>query len=354
MEIHNEITTMLDLMPQPAFFVRDGMICHHNTAAHAYLIRDNTPISLLIGESQTDYCNFHGGCMALTLQLEGQPVPATITQVGDFQLFTLPQQNESAQLQAFALSAVQLREAMLSNSLEIEQLLSQLPAKLKKHCAPIRQNSHQLLRLVCNMSDAWSYSQGMFHNPEYVEMCAFVEELMERVAWHTENTAISFRWELPNETVGTMADRTQIERALLNMIANAIKYADRTGEILIQLTCQKNRLRLSVIGPSNLKPDADIYTRFQRQPQLEDPRHGIGLGMAIIRAVAAAHNGTVLLDTPEDGKVRISLSLPIRKINHSQVHTPRFHMDYACDRDHVLLELSDLLPAAAYKDTRDE
>lgn len=291
--------------------------------------------------------------MSLTLQLEGNQVPATVSRVGAFHLFTLPQQDESAQLQAFALSAIQLRETMLANTVEIEQLLTQLPAKLQKHCAPIRQGSHQLLRLVCNMSDAWSYSQGMFHDPEYVEMCAFVEELMERIAWCTENTAISIHWELPRETLGTMADRAQIERALLNMIANAIKFADRTGEIQVQLTRQKNRLRLSVVGPSNLKPEADIYTRFQRQPQLEDPRHGIGLGMFIIRSVAAAHGGTVLLDAPEDGKARISLSLPICKKTSTDVHTRKLSLDYACERDHVLLELSEFLPAAAYKESQE-
>ena len=73
--------------------------------------------------------------------------------------------------------------------------------------------------------------------------------------------------------------------------------------------------------------------------------------MVLIRSAAAAHGGTVLLDRTKEGLNRLTMTLSIRQSTDTMVRTPAYipHPDYAGERDHRLLELSDVLPAEFYK-----
>ena len=90
-----------------------------------------------------------------------------------------------------------------------------------------------------------------------------------------------------------------------------------------------------------------VYSRFRRGPGIEDHRYGIGLGMVLIRAAAALHGGTVLLDQA-DGN-RLTMTIAIRESKDSMVRDNRLLVDYAGERDHRLIELSDVLPTEAYR-----
>ena len=163
-----------------------------------------------------------------------------------------------------------------------------------------------------------------------------------------EQSGYTIRYQLPAEPVCTVADREKVERALLNLLSNAMKYASGEGEILVQLARRGDRLCLSVTGSGERLP-SDIYTRFCRQPMLENPRNSIGLGMVLIRAAALSHGGAVFTDQPEAGRNRVTLSLPIRRPENPGLRTPVLHMDYAGGYDHCLLELSDVLSPELYQ-----
>ena len=86
-----------------------------------------------------------------------------------------------------------------------------------------------------------------------------------------------------------------------------------------------------------------------REPAIEDSRFGLGLGMALVRSVAASHGGTVLLEQTSGTKV--TMTLAIRKDVPGTLRTPAMRIgDYAGGRDLGLLEFSETLPPIAYKE----
>lgn len=95
-----------------------------------------------------------------------------------------------------------------------------------------------------------------------------------------------------------------------------------------------------------------IHARFRRKPGLEDSRFGIGLGMVMIRSAAAAHGGTVLIDHPEGCGTRLTMSIAIRQNTDNVVRSNVLRVDYAGERDHPLLELSEVLPVELYRTER--
>ena len=90
-----------------------------------------------------------------------------------------------------------------------------------------------------------------------------------------------------------------------------------------------------------------MFLRYQRAPSMEDSSHGIGLGMTLVRLAAESHGGALLVSQAPQGGVVYSVSMPLRQPEET-VSDHGLHTDYAGGIDHVLLELSDILPADYY------
>jgi heavy metal sensor kinase len=108
-------------------------------------------------------------------------------------------------------------------------------------------------------------------------------------------------------------DRAYIERALSNLLDNAIRHTPAEGRI--DISCETTPagavLTVSDTGPG--VPDAQLTDIFQRFTRTDDARTagGAGLGLAIVAAIAAAHDGTVRACNREDGTgLRVELHLP--------------------------------------------
>jgi K+-sensing histidine kinase KdpD len=155
------------------------------------------------------------------------------------------------------------------------------------------------------------------------------------------------------EDVIIQSDAELLSLVWNNMISNAVKFTPKGGTIEATLVCRGTKLYFTVQDsgrgiPENLR--SSIYCRFLRQPTLEDGRHGIGLGMVLIRAAATAHGGTVLIEQPANQGMRITMTLNIRQNKSGTLRSPILSVDYAGEWDHSLIELSDSLPAELYRE----
>ena len=148
-------------------------------------------------------------------------------------------------------------------------------------------------------------------------------------------------------------DTEKLERAVGNILSNALKFTPKGGTIEAKLTRTGKMLHLTVQDNGSGIPQSlrgNVYNHYQRQPGIEDGRFGIGLGLVLIRATAAAHGGTVLIDHPEGSGTRITMTIAIRQDSDSLVRSSIISVDYAGGRDHLLLERADNLPAELYED----
>lgn len=352
MEERNDITTLLQLMPQPAFLVENGMISHVNPAAAGYFLQAGQPIAPMILHGAEEYAEFSNGCLYLTLTLEGQSMGASVSQMENAHIFTLEQTAEAPQLQVLALAAMELREPLSGILTLADQMLPDIAQEnktLQLQAAQMNRRLYQMLRIVSNMSDASQYTKSAPPAANHVEICGFLEEILEKAAALSEQAGIVLEYELPREAVFTLACEEKLERAVYNMLSNAMKYAPKGSTVQVRLTHRDRRLYFSV---TNRRADAQLpgnpFTRFLREPGLEDHRSGIGLGMVLVRSAAALHGGAVLVDQTEDS-TRVTMTLQVRQSKSTQTRSPVLRIDYAGERDHGLMELSEVLPASAYR-----
>ncbi len=347
---------MMDLMLRPAFCVENGRICHVNAAAAKYLLTPGTPVDQLIAVGSAEYADFTDGCLYLTLQICENTLGASVIRMGSQDIF-MPEAPESlSELRAMALAAKELREPLAGILTATDRLLpkpGELDAVAQAQSAQLNRRLFQMMRMITNMSDAFRYSQEGSCHMEYVQIGALFEEIFQRAAQLLQAAGLQLKYIGLSEAVYTLADAQRLERAAYNMLSNAAKFAPKGSCIQVQLTQKNHRLFLSVTdeGPGiDSHIQGDLYSRYLREPVLEDLRNGIGLGLVLVRSTASLHGGALLIDQPKGSGNRITMTLQIRHSKDTTVHSPAFRIDYAGEWDHGLLELSDCLPADLYKD----
>lgn len=357
MERKSESQELLEKIIYPAFVVKDGIISNANQAARLRGIETDMQISSLIETGAEAYAVFSDGKLCLTLNVCGITYNATVTPTGSGDLFCLESDYEAPELRALSLAAQQLREPLSNAMLGTDQLLPnanvQSDPQLRDQLAQINRNLHQLLRAVSNMSDTAQYKAGRCARMEACDAVGIFEEVLKKAAHLAERSGRTLNYSVPAQSVICFVDADQLERAILNLISNAIKYSPKESTIMAQLRRGANTLIFSIWDNGNVSQKrSDLFSAYLQEPGLTDGRSGIGLGMTIVRAVAAAHGGTVLMEQPKDSGIKITMTICAKCDKDTPLRSPiSLPFDYAGGRDHALVELSDALSDSLYNET---
>jgi signal transduction histidine kinase/CHASE3 domain sensor protein len=140
-----------------------------------------------------------------------------------------------------------------------------------------------------------------------------VEELRPLAAKKAIQLCVDNEGRAPATVLG---DRTQLQRALVNILSNAIKFTP--GEGTVRLCCQADPAAGEVVVTCEDTgigiPEADLehlFTRFYRASNAASQAiPGTGLGLAIVQAIVEIHHGRLTLDSIEGKGTTITLHFP--------------------------------------------
>ncbi len=108
------------------------------------------------------------------------------------------------------------------------------------------------------------------------------------------------------------ADAVLIEQVLINLIENALRYtpSGTNIEMIIETLPQEVKIAVTDFGPGIPKGQEEhLFEKFY-QARSEGAQSGVGLGLAICRAIVEAHGGSIKgLNNPEGGAV-FTFTLP--------------------------------------------
>jgi signal transduction histidine kinase len=111
-------------------------------------------------------------------------------------------------------------------------------------------------------------------------------------------------------------DRDGLDRLLVNLIDNAVRYAGSRVTVAVFATAGRAMLTVTDDGPGIPRADLEhVFGRFARldsaRSRAADECAGAGLGLAIVRATAQAHGGTARLEPAQASRgLRAVVSLP--------------------------------------------
>lgn len=348
MEQNDNIQQMLSLFPQIAFCAKEDTICFVNEDAARCQLEAGISVRSLLMTGAEEYASFSGGCLYLNVAVSGRACGATVSRIGEYNLFLLEQETEKAELRAIALAAQELRLPLSSIMTVAEELLPETsdPAATEM-AARINRGLFRMLRIIGNMSDAYRYELEPEACMESRNITAVFEEIFEHSAALLQKSGIRLSYSGLNRPVFCLADKEKLERAVNNLLSNAVIYAPKNSTIQAKLTLNSTLLSLTIQDEgAGFSPEtrSNVYERFRREPGIEDGRHGIGLGMVLVRSVATMHGGTVLMQQSPENGTRVTMTMKLQQSTSALVQSPAFRVDYAGERDHALIELSDVLP----------
>jgi signal transduction histidine kinase len=175
----------------------------------------------------------------------------------------------------------------------------------------------KLLHLVDSLLDIAKMESGnMTLETGQFELRPIAESVRIELSPLAEELDITVDIILPDDLPPLAVDGNKIERVLLNLVDNALKFTPVDGLIQIRARCiPDNRVLVEVLDSGPGIPD-DYKTRiFERFQQVDTAgkghRRGTGLGLTFCRLTIEAHGGTIWIeDNPAGGSIFV-FTLPL-------------------------------------------
>jgi signal transduction histidine kinase len=147
---------------------------------------------------------------------------------------------------------------------------------------------------------------------EKINVSAMAESLTEQLEPVATSKDITLTWNCePN--VMAIGDSSWVERILLNLIDNAVKFTQSGGHANVRVSRDDHSaiVEVSDDGPG-IMPDAlpHIFERFYRADPSRSDRAGAGLGLSLVKWAVDQHSGTVKVDSTPGLGSRFTVRLP--------------------------------------------
>lgn len=158
----------------------------------------------------------------------------------------------------------------------------------------IRSQADELKRLVNNLLDlARMQSEGVRLNREWHPLSEIVGSALAQAGPLLKPRVVQVS--LPADLPLVEVDATLIERVLINLFDNAMKYTPPTARITVRGGTSGDAIYLAVEddGPGLPTTDPEGLFKLFARGQKEPATAGVGLGLALCRSIISAHGGTI-------------------------------------------------------------
>ncbi|MGN6301291.1 MAG: ATP-binding protein [Angustibacter sp.] len=147
-----------------------------------------------------------------------------------------------------------------------------------------------------------------------VALAGVVDHVVTALRPQADSAGVSIdAFPVPADAV-LLGDHSQIDRMLLNLVGNAIKFTPRRGRVSITVQVTGDDVVVQVQDTGIGIPAgevASLFTRFYRASNATQRQiPGTGLGLVIIGGIAAAHDGQVEVDSVEGSGTTFTVTLP--------------------------------------------
>ena len=351
----DQLLPFLQLIDQPAFCIGNAQTVVCNRQGQG-----------LAPASASDLSKWLGGCaevyeawdraeaITLPVTLHGQPFSMLAQPLEDGTLFLLSACERMLTAPSALTVTAQVLRQPLTDLVSLTQSLAEDMEELEdpifqSQTAAINRQLYRMTRIACNLSDLERLRSGTYlPHLEKLELKPFLQlftEELEDICNEIEREVIC---SLPERPITLLVDEMLLERALFNLISNALKYSPSRTPIRFRVDTTAASVMFRVY---NTCGNADLLTaafrRMEERSVVPDPHWGLGLGLPITHYIARLLGGTVAVEVREDTAV-VTMSVSRKKqLPDSQVNNaPPF--DYTGGMRHSLVELSDSLPDSCF------
>lgn len=222
---------------------------------------------------------------------------------------------EKSRMEALNFLSHDLRSPMVSVLAILEQHQNQkietnrATALIKQHVSKNLEYAESFLQL----SRAENLIESKLH---FTDLHSIIDAVQVHAQALAETNGLRL---LLNRNIGEcwiMADAALLERAVINLISNAVKYSPAGGLVSIDVFDRDGQVGITVIDEGcgiSVQEQGKLFTRFHRIDN-QQQKQGAGLGLYFVSVVMSRHGGTVQVESSEGIGSRFTVLLPIADI----------------------------------------
>jgi PAS domain S-box-containing protein len=219
--------------------------------------------------------------------------------------------------------------------------------RYSKYTDIMKHNCYRELRIVNNMIDITRLDAGFYElKLQNCNIVSVVENITLSVCEYIKNNSIELIFDTDVEECIIACDRCKIERIILNLLSNSIKFTKQGGSVTVSIHCKKESVMISIkdtgIGIPTDKLDI-IFDRFRQVDRsLTRKQEGCGIGLAIVKSLVELHGGKISVQSEYGNGTEFTIELPIKVLSEEN-DIYRFVKDESQERiDVIRIEFADI------------
>jgi two-component system, OmpR family, phosphate regulon sensor histidine kinase PhoR len=203
-----------------------------------------------------------------------------------------------------------------STELLLDQAPDLNPGELQELLTSLYLGIIGLQTLIDNLLESASMETGRFRvYPRPSDLGEIIAEATHMTQPLQEKHGQWLVVEMPATIPLVQADSRRIVQVLVNLLFNAIKYSPDETKITLGVVVSQEWVRITVADrgpgvPSDIK-DKVFYQFVHYDMENAKSRHGVGLGLSVVKAIIEAHNGQVGVDNRPGGGAIFWFTLPV-------------------------------------------
>lgn len=208
----------------------------------------------------------------------------------------------------------------------------------------IKQNCNRLIRLINNFIDSTKLENNKVEiHKKRVNIVSITEDITMSVINFAKRQKIDVVFDAEQEELYCDIDIDQMERIMLNILSNAIKYNKPNGNIDVIVKDRKEKVYIDVIDSGIGIPKDRINTIFDRFERMENKnaviKEGSGIGLSIVKKLVDALDGEINIESEVDKGTTVRLIFKKSKNQDAieEVYDISQHLE-----EKVNLEMSDI------------
>ena len=179
----------------------------------------------------------------------------------------------------------------------------------------VERNSRRLLNLIEDLLTLSRIESGKLRMAnEHVDAVDLITDVEKAVVPLLAARSLDFHTDLAADLGSLAGDRGQLERVMLNLITNAIKFTPDGGNVMLTAHRTERELAIEVADTGIGIPEAEqhrLFTRFFRSSTAQQNAiQGTGLGLAIVKSIVEQHHGSIGLRSAPGVGTTVRVVLP--------------------------------------------
>jgi two-component system sensor histidine kinase ResE len=192
-----------------------------------------------------------------------------------------------------------------------EEMAGPLNDEQKKMIRIMENASTKLLYIVSNLLDSAKMSAGKLRlNIMECQLRQVLPNTVEIFATEAGKKKITLTLDMPEAMSPIKVDPQLIERVIINLIGNALKFTPDGGFITVKFIELSDRIQGQVIDTGNGMPPEFLNRIFKKFEQASGTRGGTGLGLAICKFVIDAHYGEITVRSKQGEGTTFTFTIP--------------------------------------------